>query len=148
MLPKRKKLPHGIPSWVPDGADFFITICVRNRAENSLCKQPVAGQLKDSFMFLQTRRELWIHLLLFMPDHLHAIISFAREPGMQKSIKNWKHYTKRAYGINWQRDFFDHRMRATDSYIEKAGYIRMNPVRAGFVQSPADWPYVWENRIR
>jgi len=47
-------------------------------------------------------------------------------------------------GIGWQRDFFDHRLRKNEAYLEKAAYIRMNPVRAGLVASAEDWPYVWE----
>ena len=83
-----------------------------------------------------------------MPDHLHAIISFNRDPGMKKSIYVNKKFTARNHGIQWQRDFFDHRLRHDESYLEKAHYIRMNPVRAGLCQSPEDWAYVWENRSR
>ena len=65
---------------------------------------------------------------------------------MQKSISDWKRYTCTHGGIDWQRDFFDHRLRKDEGYTEKAHYIRMNPVRAGLVARPEDWPYVWENR--
>ena len=27
-----------------------------------------------------------------MPDHLHAIMAFPREPGMATTIKNWKKF--------------------------------------------------------
>jgi REP element-mobilizing transposase RayT len=42
----------------------------------------------------------------------------------------------------WQREWFDHwsRSRDEDSRIEE--YIRRNPVKAGLVSSPADWPYL------
>ena len=79
-----------------------------------------------------------------MPDHLHAIMSFSPEVGMQKSIPDWKRYTCTHAGIQWQRDFFDHRLRKDESYHEKAHYIRMNPVRSGLVDVPDDWPYLWE----
>ena len=81
-----------------------------------------------------------------MPDHLHAILSFNRDVGMQKSIREFKKYTARKMGLSWQRDFFDHRLRKGESYEEKAHYIRMNPVRAGLCQRPEEWPHVWENR--
>jgi len=66
--------------------------------------------------------------------------------GMQKTLADWKRYTCTKGGIEWQRDFFDNRLRQDESYIEKAHYIRMNPVRAGLVESPGDWPYVWESK--
>ncbi len=144
MLPERKTLPHGIPSWVASGADYFITICTTPRGENQLCVAEQARKLKESLDFRQARGELWVHLLLFMPDHLHALISFSEQIGMKKSIADWKRYTSVQLGIGWQRDFFDHRLRKNEAYLEKAAYIRMNPVRAGLVASAEDWPYVWE----
>lgn len=146
MLPERKKLPHGIPSWVEGGAEYFITINTQPKGENQLCGPEIGQQLHDAFVFYQNRGDLWVNLLLLMPDHLHAIISFNREVGMKKSVADLKRYTARGLGIMWQRDFFDHRLRKDESYIEKAHYIRMNPVRKGFCEHPEDWKYVWENR--
>ena len=54
------------------------------------------------------------------------------------AIKSWG-ATKA--GVDWQRDFFDHRLRGWESAQEKATYIRMNPVRAGLVENPEDWPF-------
>ena len=110
---------------------------------DQLCQSAVAEFLKDSLLFYQKHGELWVHLLLLMPDHLHAILSFSPTVGMRKSIAKWKRYTAREKGIHWQRDFFDHRLRKDESFVEKTHYIRMNPVRAGLVDAPEDWPYVW-----
>jgi hypothetical protein len=41
--------------------------------------------------------------------------------------------------------FFDHRVRSEESLEEKACYIRLNPVRAGLITCPDDWPYFWES---
>ena len=144
MVSRRKALPHGIPPWVGEGAEYFITFCTIPRGKNQLCNPVVSHALHDAFAFYQNREDLWIHLLLIMPDHLHAIMSFNRCIGMKKSIGEYKKYTARKLGIEWQRDFFDHRLRAGESYAEKAHYIRMNPVRAGLCISPKEWPYVWE----
>ena len=45
MLPERKSLPHGMPSWVANGADYFITICALSRGENFLCYRETADRL-------------------------------------------------------------------------------------------------------
>ena len=110
---------------------------------DQLCQSAVAEFLKDSLLFYQNQGELWVHVLLLMPDHLHAILSFSPTVGMRKSIAKWKRYAAREKGIQWQRDFFDHRLRKDESVVEKTHYIRMNPVRAGLVDAPEDWPYVW-----
>jgi REP element-mobilizing transposase RayT len=78
-----------------------------------------------------------------MPDHVHALLSFSPIPGMRKTMNDWKRYTASALGIEWQRDFFDHRLRHDESFVQKAHYIRMNPVRAKRVETSEDWPYVW-----
>ncbi len=148
MLPKRKTLPHGIPSWVENGAEYFITICTQPRKNNQLCNAEASDLIRESLQFRQDRGELWVHLLLLMPDHLHAIISFSPSVGMEKTLPDWKRYTCIKGGVEWQRDFFDHRLRKDESYIEKAHYIRMNPVRAGLAERPEEWPYVWENGLR
>ena len=146
MQPRRKKLYHDIPLWVADGAEYFITICCHKRGENQLCYDERANLLIEAFRFRQQRGDLWLHLLLLMPDHLHAIVSFSPLVGMEKCITDWKRYTARGIGVQWQRDFFDHRLRSDESHVEKAYYIRMNPVRAGYVSDSDKWKYVWENR--
>ena len=61
---------------------------------------------------------------------------------MRHTVRAWKKYLASHARIAWQRDFFDHRLRSDESYQEKAYYIRMNPVHAGLVATPADWDYV------
>ncbi|MDF7798302.1 transposase [Pontiellaceae bacterium B1224] len=73
---------------------------------NQLCHDEVASVLNSAFLFYQNRGDLWRHLLLVMPDHLHTIISFNREIGMEKSMREFKKFTARTTGITWQRDFF------------------------------------------
>jgi REP element-mobilizing transposase RayT len=61
-------------------------------------------------------------------------------------VERWKRYAARKAQVTWQRDFFDHRLRHDESFIEKASYIRLNPVRAGLTVRTEDWPYVLEPR--
>lgn len=63
---------------------------------------------------------------------------------MGKTISDWKHWIAFRAGVAWQRDFFDHRLRQTKSFTEKATYIRNNPVRAGLVTTQDQWPYIWQ----
>jgi REP element-mobilizing transposase RayT len=143
MLPERKKLPHGVPPWVEDGALYFITINCRDRGQNSLCQEEISKQLFESIAFRHQRREWWVRSFLLMPDHCHALMSFSRELSMAASIRNWKRFTARKLGIQWQRDFFDHRIRDLPSLQEKESYIKMNPVRKGLCKDPAEWIYFW-----
>lgn len=76
-----------------------------------------------------------------MPDHVHLLAIFHEE--MVKSISDWKQWTSKRFKIEWQRDFFDHRLRNNESRSEKSDYILQNPVRAGLVERWEDWPNVW-----
>ncbi len=70
----------------------------------------------------------------------------ARKAGgtnVQQIVTSWKRWTARELGIQWQRDFFEHRLRREESRREKADYILANPVRKGLVKEARDWPYVF-----
>ena len=84
-----------------------------------------------------------MQFLLLMPDHLHALASFPRDVEPGAVIAEWKKFTARILKIQWQGDFFDHRLRSDESARDKEEYIRQNPVRAGLVGKAEDWPYVW-----
>ena len=85
-------------------------------------------------------------LMLAMPDHLHALVRIPRAQDIGKVIGWFKRTTSYAYPTKWQADGFDHRVRGQSEYLAKRTYILLNPVRAGMVERPEDWPYrkSWE----
>jgi len=145
IIPLYRKLDHTVPSWVPDDAVFFITISCEIRGRNTLAIPAIAEPLFKGMQAYQEQQKWWVHFALLMPDHLHMLISFSPFVMMSKVVANWKQYQARYLKIDWQRDFFDHRIRSEDQLIEKYEYIRMNPVRKNLVANPKDWPYVWPN---
>ena len=70
-------------------------------------------------------------------------ITIPREPGMATVIKNWKKYVAGKHGVDWQRDFFDHRLRDHHEVDEKTNYILMNPVRKGLCERAEDWVWIY-----
>ncbi len=130
-----------MPSWVPDGATYFLTICADERG-GSVLPGTAPGILQAAIAYHEMQR--WhLHLLVVMPDHVHLLASFPVEPGLRKTVGSWKSFTARQGGFRWQTDFFEHRLRADESHDEKAHYIRMNPVRAGLCADWRDWPHRW-----
>jgi putative transposase len=85
---------------------------------------------------------------VFLPDHWHAIF-YPPYPltisGVMESIKVGA--TKRINrareecGLLWQPRFFDRALRTVKEYGEKVEYIHLNPVKAGLVKRPEDWPW-------
>jgi len=133
-LPERKRLPHEVPNWVASGSFFFITINCAERGRNQLCKAGLGDKVLAAAAFQHDRLHWHCRLLLLMPDHLHAVIAFPDQAGMRRIMKNCKHYLAGDVGIEWQRDFFDHRLRNQQEEREKIEYILMNPVRKGLCE--------------
>ena len=96
---------------------------------------------------------------VIMPDHLHAFVRV----GPRVKLSTWEAGLKRALGTAlesigeipveapgqalksyWQPGFFDHLLRQGESYSQKWEYVRQNPVRAGLVNTPDEWPYMGE----
>lgn len=142
-LPVRKKLPHVIPQWVSEGSSYFITINCVPQGRNQLCQAGVGDGVMAAMAYNHDRHLWHCRLCLLMPDHLHAILAFPREPGMKAQISNWKKYVTVKHGVEWQRDFFDHRLRDAQQLVEKVSYILMNPVRKGLCERAEDWPWIY-----
>ncbi|MEM6911815.1 MAG: hypothetical protein AAF555_09565 [Verrucomicrobiota bacterium] len=143
-LPQRKKLPHEIPSWVQPGSAYFLTINATPRGQTQLTESEKSHQVFQSATHHQEAGKWHLHLLLLMPDHLHAIATFHEDISITNFIRSWKGYLAKTAGIQWQTGFFDHRLRSDASFLEKAEYIRQNPVRAGLVESSEDWPHLFQ----
>jgi REP element-mobilizing transposase RayT/mono/diheme cytochrome c family protein len=143
--PQRKKLPYEPPRRLrPEDEIFFITACCESRGKNTLCHPNIAREIFDSVEFRNQNTIWYAHLVCLMPDHLHGLISFPYERPMKQIMSDWKRFLATKLKIEWQRDFFDHRLRRDESYREKADYIRANPVRAGLTTASDPWPYFWQ----
>ena len=91
-LPVRKKLPHMIPQWVAEGSWFLITIKCVPPGKNQLARADIGDAVLSAMKHNHENFAWHCRLCLLMPDHLHAILAFPREPGMETVIKNWKKY--------------------------------------------------------
>lgn len=88
---------------------------------------------------------------VLMPDHVHLFVAF---PPTGITLSKWVQSLRTVPGKellrlgfqkpHWQEGFFDHVLRSAESYSQKWEYVRVNPVRAGLVSDPEDWPYQGE----
>jgi putative transposase len=140
-----ERLHHKVPHWVDPGALFHIRVAVhREKAQKPLTDPLLAQAILDSAKFYEARMRWHITLFLLMPDHFHALLSFARDKSMSEVIKDWKRFHKRINHIMWQEGYFDHRLRADERGAQlsaKLNYIRQNPVAAGLCTRAEDWPW-------
>jgi REP element-mobilizing transposase RayT len=141
--------------WI-DAPIYFVTACTKNRRK-LLARDDVAKVFIDEWRAAHDRHGWAAGRYVIMPDHVHF---FGRPELEAKTLSEfvgfWKSYTSRkihALGLPrstpaattlWQREFFDHALRSSESYSEKWNYVRDNPVRAGLVSATDDWPYAGE----
>ena len=163
VMPSRKRLNHRGPLSIDiESAWYFITICaeghrpwmMRNpdgRAGAPRTPKPPTFETIANLL-LQHAREYhemgkWrLALFLVMPDHLHLIVhvpcGVRGAPALPRVIANWKHWLVANYGILFQENFWDTRLRDDTHYAEKFRYICNNPVRKGLCATARDWRHV------
>lgn len=119
----------------------FLTVCTKNR-QHWLAQASVHFALRQ----IWSDSEAWlVGDYLLMPDHLHI---FSAPRNLSFSLERWVVHWKRKFsclhlpgGGPWLRNYWDTRLRASESYSEKWQYVQENPVRAGLVARPEDWPF-------
>ena len=89
-----------------------------------------------------------------MPDHLHFFCAEGGEGApctLSQFVGLFKQWTSKRIARSsgsrppvWQREFFDHVLRSSESYASKWAYVRDNPVRAGLAARWENWPYAGE----
>ena len=126
---------------------YFVTACTLDRQAILDCE--LVHDALRTFCLNSPQHGAWVGRYVRMPDHLHLFVS-VDEISLSdwiKSLKNTLSKTLRSVGHvgpHWQKGFFDHLLRSGESYSQKWDYVRENPVRAGLVSKPEDWPYAGE----
>ena len=135
-----------MPPWVEPGALFHVRIALdREKEQRALTNPALAQEILDSAKFYEGKLRWHITLCLLMPDHLHALLSFAPDQSMSEVIRDWKRFHARTNQVIWQEGYFDHRLRPDERGAQlaaKINYIRQNPVAAGLCVSAEEWPWV------
>ena len=149
----RRNLPH----WQQPGCTYFLTWCVPNLV---LDPEDRTITLK-SILFWDTQR--WdVYSVVVMPDHVHLLahprLIEATLPerfhDLSEILHSVKSYTSHRInarrgrsGCVWQDETYDRIIRDEDEFEEKWQYNRTNPVKAGLVAQPEEYPWLYEAMI-
>jgi putative transposase len=122
-----------------------FTICTAKRLEHFNCGAIVAiaiHALEEAFIQHGGHAAVY----LFMPDHVHLIVSGKdTQSDLLALVERFKQKTtfrvRRAGGdFAWQKDFYDHIIRASEDYGVQVRYLLRNPVRRGLCAHWEHWP--------
>jgi putative transposase len=141
-----------------EGHAHFVTFsCYRRRRllDHDRAKRVVLGVLNSQLAFQDGRCVGFV----VMPDHVHAVVWFPAPDQLSHFMKQWKqrssvqikeflrstlvHYGDAIDPSDpfWQPRYYDVNLYSEAKVEEKLAYMHQNPVRAGLVPRPCDWPW-------
>lgn len=128
------------------GASYFFTVTLRDRTSSLLVDY--VDDLREAIRTVKVERPFDIDAIVIMPEHLHSIWTLPKGDA-DYSIR-WREvktrfarrvpFRKRGDGV-WQARFWEHTLRDQADVESHVDYIHYNPVKHGYVDNVADWPY-------
>jgi putative transposase len=143
MREKRHRLPDAA-YYGPKTVSF--TACIHRRRRPFL-DEGIVREFQSHLEISAGRFACVVPIYCFMPDHLHVMIQGVENHSRPKeAIDDFKYTTGRWLAASrlefeWQEDYHDRIMRASEDWRAHAFYIFLNPVRAGLVADPYAYPF-------
>ena len=126
---------------------YFLTLCFSGRRRFG-SNPRFASWLVRSLQKNAVACGFFVHAYCIMPDHTHVLATASSDQSnVVKFVESFKQETAIAFARRtgrrlWQFKYYDRVLRSTDSPESVAWYIWLNPVRKGFCQKPADYPFL------
>jgi len=137
------------------GGTYFFTVNIDDRKGTLLVDH--VDILRDVVKRVKLRHSFEIDAMVVLPDHLHAIwtlpegdINYAKRWGLIKAgfsrrlnFNEHRSLSRRKKGERgiWQRRFWEHLIRDERDFNRHVEYIHNNPVKHGYIDNAAEWPY-------
>jgi len=126
-------------------AEYFLTICTTGRRAG-LTIPEVAEKLLAEARVMEADATWQIRCGVLMPDHLHLLVVLGDRLSLAKSISRLKAKASaslQTVGLNWERGFYDHQLRANEDYLGVFLYIFLNPYRGRLCARSDCWPWFY-----
>lgn len=127
-----------------------FTLCLKKErnvaAGFNLRESEMVSVFTEVLTSIITKLNCIVPVYCFMPDHQHLIITGERDDSdIWKAVVSYKQKTgfwmsEYRPGMRWQKDFYDHVIRAPEDVAAQVKYILDNPVRKGLISSWEEYP--------
>jgi len=130
---------------------YFLTFCTHERQKRFVDEQRV-DVVREQILRAATDESFAVTAYCFMPDHVHLLVEASSDASnCLRFIKCAKqlsgfHYREHFGERLWQRYGYERTLRSQDATLAVAKYIVENPVRAGLVENPDDYPFSGSER--
>lgn len=148
--PHSRALRNGRSSEV--GRYYAITKCVMGRrplfAPHSIQGTVLAEVVVEALRHRHQEGVLRCIGYVIMPDHCHLVVQLLEGTlaGMMSSFSKFTaremHRLIGEQGTLWQPGYYDHALRGEKGLTSYLTYMAGNPVRAGLVSTPDEWPFL------
>jgi len=108
----------------------------------------LAGLFLEVLYDYRRQQKYLLHEFVLMPNHFHLLLTPILPTTAARATQfikgGFSHRAGQELSRNveiWQRGYIDHRILDAADYARHRDYIHNNPVRAGLVNSPEEYPY-------
>lgn len=136
-----------LPRFVILGQPQHVIVRGNNRSE-IFCTDADYRFYLDKLQITCDKHACKIHAYVLMTNHLHLLITPQEEQSVSKAMQMLGRYYVQYYNYSYQRTgtLWEGRYKATlidsETYLLICmRYIELNPVRAGMVDHPSDYPW-------
>lgn len=133
-----------------EGGCYFFTVVTYQR-KRILVRDSYLAKLRDAFRQVMKSHPFTLNAIVVLPDHVHCIWTLPE--GDEDFSMRWR-LLKRNFSAAsilptrpngtkpvWQPRFWEHLIRDEDDFRRHLDYIHYNPVKHGYVNSPAQWSF-------
>jgi REP element-mobilizing transposase RayT len=124
---------------------YFITLCTKGR-RRSLQTSEVTNVIKEEIRSLEGDGTLRFHAGVIMPDHLHLLIVAYEKLTLSQIVGRMKFKSRTVlsnHQLEWQGNFFEHRLRSSDRIEDVVRYMYLNPHRSEMAEVSRDDSLFW-----
>ena len=147
MGPTRKQ--HRLPAAAYGGDNIVVSVTAVVRDRRRVFADPViAAAAVDVLRERASFHGIRMYAFCVMPDHVHLVFHSSEtcDPstfvGQFKNLAQRRAWAAGVVGVIWQRRFWDRVIRDDDALDRAIQYVLNNPVRAGFVSHPSQYPFL------
>lgn len=122
---------------------FFVTTVTANR-RRLFQLESNAHLLLSVFEQNRTKNRLRIRAFVVMPDHIHLLLTPAKDVSLEKAmqfIKGGFSFQLKSNSNVWQESYNEQRIKDAEDYAQHRTYIEENPVRARLAPLRETYPF-------
>lgn len=136
-------------------ARLFIQNACNHIIARGIRKQPIFNNSDDYRHYLQLihknkiKTKCQIYGYCLMPNHIHLLLGSVKD---LKAMSTFMHCVNQSYAMRfnyiynevghlWQNRYKNFVIQEDGYLVNVISYVEFNPVRAGLVKRPEDWPW-------